>query len=294
MNRTALIAILAVCFFGLVTSPLRADCPLAHTHIGKNPTWRPDWSAPGDPGLATDSDPTDDNQLWFFSLPPVHAAATPGWPAWGGDPYAAPGTPFLKLVPDVGPMGEVYWKNNDPGSGKIRWTCEFHYSMAGGHNENHPNAVEHLDGWHSAHGPQGAWDLESFDESTEPAWDIGVKRESTSLADPTDFLMIRPTGVTPEVFVADGDTYKFSDYGEKQWMEDEQAWGIHSHMGFYFYLPDTVGQEVSVTFSAFDDGLMYTPSDAFEMRFVTVPEPMTLGLLVLGAVTTVRPRRSHS
>ena len=42
--------------------------PLAHTHIGVNPTWRPDWNAPGDPAGATDSDPTDDNQLWFFSI----------------------------------------------------------------------------------------------------------------------------------------------------------------------------------------------------------------------------------
>ncbi|MFH1109128.1 MAG: hypothetical protein V1790_08045 [Planctomycetota bacterium] len=33
----------------LTNGLLAADCPLAHTHIGKNPTWRPDWNAPGDP-----------------------------------------------------------------------------------------------------------------------------------------------------------------------------------------------------------------------------------------------------
>ena len=187
-------------------------------------------------------------------------------------------------------MGEVYWKDNDPSTGKIRWTCQFYYSVDGGYDADDPNAVEHLDGWHSAHGPQGVWNLESIDESTEPAWDIGIQRESTSLADATDFLMMRRTGDNPETLLGDGDTYKFSDYGEKLWLEDKEAWGIHSHMGFYFYLPDEVGQEVSVTFSAFDDGGLYTPSDAFELRFVTIPEPATLGLLALGAAFVLRRR----
>ena len=262
------------------TQLVLADCPLAHTHIGKNPDWRPD-----DPGGSA-----DDDKLWFFSLPPGHAKApTPGWPNWGDDPFQ-PGVPFLKLVPNTDELGDPIWKNGDPGTGKLLWECRFFYSQAGGYDPDHPDAVQHLDGWHSAHGPDGAWDLGGTDPNTVPTWDIGIKREHTSLADPTDFLMIRQSPPDLEQLTADGDTYKFSDYGEKMWLADKAAWGIHSHMGFYFWLPETLGQEVGVAFTAFDDGGMYTPSDEFEFRFVTVPEPGGMVLLLAGLLATRRTK----
>ena len=54
-----------------VSNLAQAQCPVAHTHVGKNPTWRPaDWGPP--PSGAVDTDPTDNNKLWLFALPPVH------------------------------------------------------------------------------------------------------------------------------------------------------------------------------------------------------------------------------
>jgi hypothetical protein len=270
--------------FGMITLAApraSADCPLAHTHIGVNPTWRPDWSDPGNPELASDPDPTDDQQLWLFSIPPIHPIApTPGWPDWG-DPAA---DPFLRLVEETGPGGDPISKPGEPG--KTLHVCRFMYGP-GGYGD--PDGMQHLDGWHSAHGPQGAWNLESIDEQTEPAWDIGIERLGTSLADATDFFMLRPDDTM--VLGADGETFLFSDYGEKLWLADEGAWGIHSHMGFYFWLDDPEPEDVfSATFSAFDAGGMYTASDPFTFRFA-VPEPGMLGLVgMAGLLIAARQR----
>lgn len=283
MSKTLLISILATAVSVTLTGHLWADCPLAHTHIGKNPTWQPvDWGDPG--GAFTDPDPTDDNKLWFFSLPPVHPVApTPGWPQWG-EPA---NDPFLLLVPEFHPWGDPVEKPGDPS--KHRYTCSFKWSQDSGYGD--PNGMQHLDGWHSAHGPQGAWNLEAGDPNNAPAWDIGIKREFTSLADPTDFLMMTPNDT--HVLTTDGSTWKFTEANhEKLWLEEESAWGIHSHMSFHFYLPDgMLGQEVSATFSAFDDGGLYTPSDNFEFRFLVTPEPGSLALLLIGALIVRRRRR---
>ena len=98
MIRRGKLAILGLLLGGtvLITCPIavQADCAMAHTHIGVNPTWRPaDWSRPAEGSV--DPDPTDDDKLWFFSLPPVHASATPGWPHW----EQTNGTTFLVLSP---------------------------------------------------------------------------------------------------------------------------------------------------------------------------------------------------
>jgi len=235
------------------------ECNVAHTHIGINPTWRPaDWNRPAEGSV--DRDPTDDNKLWFFSLPPVHDCATPGWPNW----EQANGNTFLVLAP-VYEEGERIGKPSDPN--KTLYASSFLYSKAGGYGD--PNGLEHLDGWHSAFGPQGAWNLESIDANTVPAWDIYLQREGVSSnLDEDDFLMLLPDD-TP-VLENNGDTYLL----EKEWLDDKSAWGIHSHMGFYFWLDDT-DEDVYVVLSAHDAGGRYERSADFVIHFAkTVVQPI--------------------
>lgn len=227
------------------------ECPVAHTHIGKNPTWRPaDWSNPSQDYV--DLDPTDDDKLWFFSLPPVHYCATPGWPDWQ---QVDDGT-FLVLTPVI-EAEEYITKSDDPN--KVLYTCNFTYSKADGYGD--PNGLQHLDGWHSAHGPQGAWNLESLDANTAPAWDIYIKRQRVSVnLDEDDFFTLLHDD-TPALENND-DIY----FLEKSWLTDNNAWGIHNHMGFYFWL-DEGDDEVYVVLSAHDAGGMYQRSADFIIRF---------------------------
>jgi hypothetical protein len=237
----------------------QAQCSVAHTHIGINPTWRPaDWSTPGQG--AVDLDPTDNDKLWFFSLPPAHACATPGWPNW----EQTDSSPFLLLTPLTDGDVRVV-KPGDPN--KVLYTCRFLYSKAGGYGD--PNGLEHLDGWHSAHGPQGAWNLESIDEGTVPAWDIYVQRERVSPnLDADDFFTLLHDD-TPAL-EQDGDTYAL----DKMWLDDKNAWGMHEHMGFYFWLDDD-DEEVYIVLSANDAGGMYQRSADFVVRFSrTVIQPV--------------------
>ncbi|MBM4025419.1 MAG: hypothetical protein FJ280_08420 [Planctomycetes bacterium] len=224
---------------------------VAHTHLGVNPTWRPaDWSRP-DEG-AIDLDPTDDDKLWLFSLPPGHPAATPGWPYW----QHANGGTFLVLTP-VQEDGERLAKPGDPN--KTLYTCDFLYSQDAGYGD--PHGTEHLGGWSSAFGPQGAWNLESTEARLSPAWDVYLRREriSDNLA-ADDFFALRHDD-TP-VLQKDGDLYRLP----KRYLAETQAWGIHDHMGFYFWLDDQ-DEEVQVVLSAHDAGGRYRRSAAFVMRF---------------------------
>ncbi len=254
--------ILACC---VITNVSLADCPLAHTHIGVNPTWRPD----GDPVSS------DDNQLWFFSLPPAHSAGTPGWPNW----EQANGDVFLQLVP-VLESGSTIPKGD--GSGKQLWTCQFMYSKANGYGD--PAGTQHLDGWHSAHPGHGMWNLESIDEQTTPDWEIHLQREATSVAS-DDFFMLLPNDTA--VLTTDGSNYQLN----KMWLSDKNAWGIHEHMSFNFWLTPDIGQEVTATFSAYDAGGLYTASDDFDFAFVTVPEPTSLLLFSFGVIPLLRKKQ---
>lgn len=263
-----------------LAAPAWAQCPKAHTHIGINPTLRPDWKDPGNRALDTDPDPTDDDKLWFFSIPPVSPFATPGWPDWSHADYST----FLLAVPEHGPGGTPIIHPTDPT--KQLYTCEFMWSKANGYGD--PHGSEHLDGWHTAHGPGGMWSLESVDEQTVPGWDIHLRREGTSLPE-QDFFMETPGGLA--VLTADGSTHQLT----KAWLADKNAWGFHEHMRFYFWLAadgGDVGNELSVTFSAFDAGRLYAESDPFTLNFAVVPEPASLGILLLGVlITFVRRRR---
>lgn len=250
MNTGSLkLIVIVVCF--CILNVANGECNSAHTHIGKNPTWRPaDWSNPGQDYV--DLDPTDDDKLWFFSLPPVHACATPGWPGW----QQVDGSTFIVLTP-VTEEEEYITKPDDPN--KILYTCNFTYSKANGYGD--PNGLQHIDGWHSAHGPRGAWNLESVDANTVPDWDIYITRQRVSEnLDEDDFFMLLPDD-TPAL-ENNGDTYSL----EKGWLDDKNAWGIHEHMGFYFWLGDD-DDEVYVVISAHDAGGMYQRSADFVINF---------------------------
>ena len=253
--------ILVLCFAGsllLTGGTALADHAYAHTHIGINPTWRPaDWSSPG--VGAVDLDPTDNSQLWFFSVPPVHPVATPGWPNW----EQTDGSPFLVLTP-VLEEGQYITKPGD--SSKFLYTSNFLYSKAGGYGD--PNGYQHLDGWHSAHGPQGAWNLESIDENTAPTWEIYVQRERISdNLDADDFFTLLPDDTS--ALENDGDVY----FLEKEWLADQNAWGLHAHMGFYFWL-DENDKDVYAVFSAHDASGRYERSADCVIHFAkTVIQP---------------------
>lgn len=232
---------------------------VAHTHIGINPTWRPiDWNEPAKGSI--DPDPTDNNKLWLFSMPPVHEAATPGWPAW----EHTNGNTFLVLTP-VLEEGRRIAKPDDPN--KTLHTCNFLYSKDEGYGDTH--GAEHLQGWSSDFGLQAAWNLKSVDANTTPAWDIYLRREHVSdNLDEDDFLLLLPDDTA--ALESDGDTH----FLEKEWLADENAWGIHAHAGFYFWL-DESDDEVSITLSAHDAGGLYARSADFTIRFArTVIQPV--------------------
>jgi len=241
------------------TTAAQAQCAIAHTHIGINPTWRPaDWSQPGEG--AVDLDPTDDNKLWLFSLPPAHTCATPGWPNW----EQVNSSPFLLLTPLLDGEEHVT-KPDDPN--KVLYTCSFTYSKTSGYGA--PNGLQHLDGWHSAHGPQGAWNLDSVDENTVPVWDIHMRRERVSPnLDEDDFFTLLPDDTA--ALESDGDAYAL----DKNWLGDKAAWGMHEHMGFYFWI-DESDEEVYIVLSAHDAGGLYQRSADFVIHFAkTVIQPM--------------------
>ncbi len=244
-------AMVAIALFALGAPLAYGECTVAHTHIGVNPTWRP--AAGRNPWVGSvASDPTDDNKLWFFSLPPIHDCATPGWPAW----EQANGNTFLVLT-QVREEGECIAKPSDPN--KTLYTCSFLYSKAGGYGD--PNGREHIDGWHSAFGPQGAWNLQSVDANTAPAWNIYLQRGGVSSnLDEDDFLMLLSDDTA--VLEHDGDTHSL----EKEWLDDQNAWGIHAHAGFYFWLDDA-DDDVYVVLSAHDAGGLYQRSADFMIRF---------------------------
>lgn len=252
MKAFTSVLLLVICsLFVNSQAVLAQDCPLAHTHIGVNPTWRPaDWSSPGVGAL--DPDPTDDLQLWLFSIPPVHPCATPGWPNWS----QVDGSPFLLLSPVLEEEQPIV-KPDDPN--KTLYTCNFTYTREGGYGDE--KGLHFLEGWHSAHGPQRAWNLESVDANTVPAWDIAIQRVRVSAnLEGDDFFCLRSDDT--DTLVADGESALLT----KHWLNDKQAWGLHENMGFYFWL-DESDEEVSVTLYVYDQGGLYLRSADTVFRF---------------------------
>jgi hypothetical protein len=262
MKTPFLIAVAALALTAALSQTVQAQGhadTVAHFHIGINPTWRPaDWTKPAEGSV--DTDPTDDNKLWLFSMPPTHKAATPGWPNW----EHSNGNTFLVLSP-VLEDGQHVTKPGDPT--KELYTCNFLYSKANGYGD--PEGATHLNGWNSAFGPQAAWNLAAGDPNNAPAWSIQLRRERVSRnLDANDFLMLLSDD-TP-VLQADGQIYAFG----QRWLKDENAWGIHTHVYFHFWL-DEADDEVSVVLSAHDAGGLYQRSADVTVRFAkTVVQPI--------------------
>ena len=83
-----------------------------------------------------------------------------------------------------------------------------------------------------------------------------------------DFFVLLPNDTS--ALQNNGDIYAL----EKQWLTDENAWGIHSHMGFYFWLDDT-DDDVYIVLSVHDSGGLYQRSADFVIHFArTVIEPV--------------------
>ncbi len=247
----------------LLTAPA---WPHAHVHIGRNAdgVWGND----------------DDDTLWIFGMPP---AATPGnywpnFPDWGddNDPYTMVGEPLeLVYVPSTG-----------------RYVCEWLYC------------------WHSGHPPHGLWQLGGADANSKPDWRLAIER----VAFDPDFAMERFTPPIQEL-TADGEQYVFPETdmhfdgakpnGVNELNPDGTdpnlgSWVLHSHVRYVVdngLSPATGGNGLiyEATFRAVDVGTTgFGDSEAYTMRFETVPEPATLALLTLaagGTLTATRRRR---
>jgi len=193
----------------------------------------------------------DDNKLWFFSMP-----GTPGWPAWS-EPLPREPTGVIQ-------------------NGKQLYLCQT------------------LSCWHSGHPEHGNWQLGGMDPQTPPDWDIYLRR----VAFDSDFFMLDSN--EQPILTADDDS---TDYGPdelalgSEWIDDKYneqgtlgAWAIHTHTYFYAWAsgPDEV---FDASFQAVDYGQTgFEASDPYTMSFVTVPEPLTVTLLLAGLTALSRRR----
>ena len=155
--------------------------------------------------------------------------------------------------------------------------------------------VAELDCWHSAHPGSGLFQLDFNNGSTAPDWQIELKR--ISFSDPANFWM-EDEATTLEILSADGDTFAF---GTPDWDTElpngsggSGAWHFHSHTKF-LALAGGPGETFSATFTVLDTGsTAFSESACYTMNFETVPEPCSLVLFALGAVSLVKSKRKLS
>ncbi|MCK4998699.1 MAG: hypothetical protein KAS23_04160 [Anaerohalosphaera sp.] len=154
--------------------------------------------------------------------------------------------------------------------------------------------VAQLDCWHSAHPESGLFQLDFNNESTTPGWQIELKR--ISFSDPTNFWM-EDEATTLEILSADGDTLAFETPDWDVELPDGSggsgAWHFHSHTEF-LALADGPGETFSATFTVIDTGSTgFSESAYYTINFQTVPEPCSLVLFVLGAVSLVKSQKKN-
>ena len=152
--------------------------------------------------------------------------------------------------------------------------------------------VAELDCWHSAHPETGLFQLDFNDESTQPEWQIELKR--TGFSDPTNFWM-EDYATTLEILSTDGATFAF---GSPDWDSELPngsggfgAWHFHTHTRF-LAPADSAGETFSATFTVIDTGpTAFTKSAPYTMNFITVPEPGSTALFALAAVSFMKLKR---
>jgi hypothetical protein len=203
----------------------------------------------------------DDNTLFLFGMPPAEQPENywPNFPLWGdaANPYDMVAEP-LKLV------------YQDSGLFAGKYVCEW------------------MECFHSAHPSHGNWQLGGMNPQTSPGWSIGIERVSASSG-----LQFWEEDTFSRILQNDGDQIIFPQL----WMNDKYnesgtlgAWGLHAHV---LYVVDGagvgIGESYYATLRAVDDGTTgFTSSEAYTVRFETIPEPATLLLMACGSIGLIR------
>ena len=203
----------------------------------------------------------DDNTLFLFGMPPSEQPENywPNFPVWGdtGNPYDMVAEP-LKLV------------YQDSGLFAGKYVCEW------------------LECFHSAHPDHGNWQLGGTDPGSPPDWSIGIQRVSASAG-----MEFWDEDTFSQILQSDGDQTFFPQL----WMDDKYnengslgAWGLHHHV---LYVVDGTGVDIGETFfatlRAVDNGTTgFASSEAYTLRFETIPEPASFLLMALGSIGLIR------
>jgi len=152
--------------------------------------------------------------------------------------------------------------------------------------------VAELACWHSAHPESGLFQLDFNNESTTPDWQIELKR--INFSDSINFWM-EDEATTLEILSADGDTFAFETPDWDAELPNGSgglgAWHFHSHTKF-LALADSPGETFSATFTVLDTGSTdFSESPYYTINFKTIPEPCSLVLFALGAVSLIKSKR---
>jgi hypothetical protein len=152
--------------------------------------------------------------------------------------------------------------------------------------------IAELDCWHSAHPETGLFQLDFNDGSTQPDWQIELKR--TSFSDQANFWM-EDEATTMPILLANGDTFVFQSPDWNTELPNGSggfgAWHFHTHTRF-LALAGGAGEAFSATFTVIDTGpTAFTASTDYTLNFITVPEPGSAALFAMAAVSFMKLKR---
>ena len=213
---------------------------------------------------------------------------------------AVPGLTYAHSHTHIGRNPDGVWGNSDDNQlwifatpAQPQWDT-IHMEPSGEFIGGREIYIAELDCWHSAHPKSGLFQLDFNNEFTQPDWRIGLKR--IGFLNPVNFWM-EDEATTIEILTYNGATFAFE---EPDWDAELPngsgglgSWHFHSHTEF-LALADGPGQTFSATFTVFDSGSTgFAESAQYTLDFVTVPEPTSVALLVLGAVLSLRKKRKQ-